>query len=192
MDDDLSIEVAKLFPRRGEWTEADYLKLPQTTRIVELSDGDIVVHPLVDNTHERAVLNLGYALHQFLQTTERGTVLTAPLPIRLWEGTLRMPDVLFYSAERESEIGGLISGVPDWVAEVFSAGGVPDEMTDRLEEYAQAGIRECWVVDATKRVIQVYAVNDAGEYDLHSRYTSSKTARSTVIEGFRFRVKLLV
>ena len=192
MDDDLSVEVAELFPRRGDWTEADYLTLPETTRIVELAGGNVIVHPPPDSDHERAVLNLGYELHQFVQTRELGTVLTAPLPIRLWEDHLRVPDVLFYSAARESEIGGEISGPPDWVAEVLSSGTKESDEGDKLSEYAEAGISEYWIVDPKKRTVRVYNLNDSAEYELHQRYTSSKVARSTVIDGFRVPVKSLL
>jgi len=42
----LTYEVAELFPRQGEWTEEDYLSLPETNRLVELSDGKLVVLPM--------------------------------------------------------------------------------------------------------------------------------------------------
>jgi hypothetical protein len=35
--EELTIEVAKLFPRQGKWTEKDYYNLPETNRIIELS-----------------------------------------------------------------------------------------------------------------------------------------------------------
>lgn len=37
------LEILDLFPRQGEWTEDDYYKLPETNRIVELSEGRLII-----------------------------------------------------------------------------------------------------------------------------------------------------
>ncbi len=39
--------IAEFFPRQGDWTEEDYWPISQRNRIVELSDGKLIV-PLAD------------------------------------------------------------------------------------------------------------------------------------------------
>jgi hypothetical protein len=50
-----STEILDLFPRQGQWTEADYLALPETNRIVELSEGRVVILEVPTDSHQYAV-----------------------------------------------------------------------------------------------------------------------------------------
>ncbi|MDQ1329138.1 MAG: hypothetical protein QG641_2427, partial [Candidatus Poribacteria bacterium] len=43
--ENLTIEILRLFPRQGEWTEADYFRLPESNRIIELSEGRLIISP---------------------------------------------------------------------------------------------------------------------------------------------------
>ncbi len=74
----LTTEVAHLFPRQGEWTEEDYLSLPEVNRIVELSDGRLVVHEMPTTAPQRAVRNLLLAMDNFVRARGLGEVCVAP------------------------------------------------------------------------------------------------------------------
>lgn len=50
----LAVEVAQLWPPRGQWTEADYFALPDTNRFIELSEGELIVPPHPTHTHQLA------------------------------------------------------------------------------------------------------------------------------------------
>src|SRR6476620_9564742 len=77
-------EVAWLFPRQGQWTEADYLSLPETNRIVELSDGKLVIPELPTDPHQYAVGEIFAAIRTFIRERGLGHVRFAPLRVRLW------------------------------------------------------------------------------------------------------------
>jgi len=37
----LTTEIAELWPPQGQWTETEYFNLPDTNRIIELSEGEV-------------------------------------------------------------------------------------------------------------------------------------------------------
>ena len=45
--------IAELWPPQGEWTEPDYFALPDTNRIIELSEGELIMPPHPTETHQR-------------------------------------------------------------------------------------------------------------------------------------------
>ena len=101
----LTTRVALLYPCQGEWTEADYLALPETNRIVELSEGKLVVPEMPTDPHQFAVGELFAALRAFVRDHALGHVRVAPLPVRLWPGKFREPDIVFLRGCMGSDMG---------------------------------------------------------------------------------------
>ncbi len=67
---ELTIEVAELYPPQGQWTEGDYFSLPETNRLVELSEGRLIIPPHPTYTHQTVLQNLFLRLNAFVE--ERG------------------------------------------------------------------------------------------------------------------------
>jgi Uma2 family endonuclease len=206
----LTTQVALLFPCEGEWTEADYLSLPETNRIVELSEGRLVIPDMPSFSHQYAVGELFAALRTFVRAGKLGTVAMAPLRIRLWAGKFREPDVVFLSRAHQDRRGDRYWGVPDLVMEVISRGerGKWRRSGDRrpvfspflrrfspsphkFAEYARAGIAEYWLVSPHERSIEVYALRE-GAYRLLGKWGMSEIARSEILPGFEFAVSAIV
>jgi Uma2 family endonuclease len=185
-------EIAKLFPPQGRWTEDEYFALPDANRIIELSDGELIMSPPPTFEHQRAVGELFYALKQHVDAGDLGTAAVAPLAIRLWEGKIREPDVMFFSRAHRDRIGGEVSGPPDWVAEVISPGTKKTDEVEKLAEYAQAGIAEYWLVDPGERTIRVYVLHGEAAYTLAACYTAGQVARAETVEGFAVAVDKVV
>jgi Uma2 family endonuclease len=93
-------EVAMLFPAQGEWTETQYLALNGSNRMVELSNGCLEVLPMPNPLHQRIVDYLFSLLKAFVVARGLGEVYFAPLPVRLWEGKFRQPDIMFFRPGR--------------------------------------------------------------------------------------------
>jgi len=141
----LTLEVARLFPSRGQWTEAAYFALPDTNRYVELSEGELIMPPHPTRGHQKAVEELFVLLRTFVQDNELGEVHVAPLPVRLWPGKIREPDVFFVAREHSERVGEQFFGAPDLVMEVTSSGTRRTDRVEKLVEYAQAGVQEYWI-----------------------------------------------
>lgn len=98
-------EIAQLFPYQGSWHESDYLSLG-TNQLVEFVDGRVEVLALPTELHQLIVRFLFQALFEFAEKTNRlGIVLFAPLRLRLWEGRIREPDIVFLSTENQRHRG---------------------------------------------------------------------------------------
>jgi Uma2 family endonuclease len=180
----LAVEVAELYPPQSQWTEADFFALPETNRSLELSDGELLMPPHPTSGHQRIVFELAMRLRRFVEECDLGEVHIAPLPVRLWPGKIREPDVLFMAHEHRDRISEQVLGPPDLVVEVTSP---RIRQVDRLEktvEYARAGIPEYWIVDAEARTVEVFVLRE-GAYDLLGKWGVGATAHSALLTGFR-------
>lgn len=190
IEKDLAIEVASLYPPQGEWKEEDYFSLPDTNRYVELSDGRIIMPPHPTFSHQEALKRFFLRLQAYVEKNNLGIVQIAPLPVRLWPGKIREPDIFFIGKEHSDRIGERVCGVPDLVVEVISSS---TERTDRVEkflEYAKAGIREYWLIDPEKKTVEVYSLR-GGDYILVGKYSGSQVATSEMLPGFKLRASEL-
>ncbi|HID62212.1 MAG TPA: Uma2 family endonuclease [Anaerolineae bacterium] len=181
-------EVAQLWPPQGEWTEADYFALPDTNRFVELSEGELIMPPHPTHTHQLIVLELATVMRAFVQQKDLGTVQIAPLPVRLWPGKIREPDILFVAREHADRIGEQVYGPPDLVVEVLSPATQRTDRQEKATEYARAGVREYWIVDPEARTIEVLVLQE-GRYRLLGKWNEGETARSELLEGFEVAVR---
>ena len=184
----LAVEVAQLWPPQGQWTEADYFALPDTNRLIELSEGELIMPPHPTETHQRVVLNLVRLLDAFVIAHDLGVVRFAPLPVRLWPGKIREPDILFVAKEHADRIGEKVYGPPDLVMEVTSLSTRRTDRVDKFVEYAQAGVREYWIVDPDSRTVEVFVLRE-GAYELLGKWGMGERARSELLEGFEVAVE---
>jgi len=183
----LAVEVAALYPPQGQWTEADYFHLPDTNRYLELSEGELLMPPHPTRSHQAAVQEFYVRLRAFVEAHNRGEVYIAPLPVRLWPGKIREPDVLFMAREHADRMGEQAFGPPDLVVEVLSP---HTRYTDRMEkstEYARAGIPEYWILDPEARTAEVFVLQ-AGAYELLGKWRSGEIAQSALLQGFQVAV----
>ncbi len=136
-----------LLPMQGEWTEAEYLAL-NSSRLVEFSDGCLEVLPMATVWHQFIVQFLFKAMSAYLEAHPVGAVLLAPLPVHLWPGKYREPDLIYLRPERLRNRPLYPKGA-DLAIEVVSEGD-EDRRRDLVikpPEYAAAGITEYWIVD---------------------------------------------
>jgi Uma2 family endonuclease len=181
---ELAVEVAQLWPPRGQWTEADYFALPDTNRFVELSQGEPVILSHPTHTHQQIVGKLSHAIHYFVAERDLGTVQFGPLPVRLWPGKIREPDILFVAREHSDRIGEQAYGPPDLTVEVLSPSTRRTDRLEKMVEYARAGVREYWIVDPHGRAVEVFLLQE-GAYELLGKWGVGEEARSEVLAGFR-------
>jgi Uma2 family endonuclease len=186
----LTWDVARLYPEQGYWEESDYLELTQgSNRMVELSDGCLTVLPMPTTTHQLIVQYLVLSLFNFSSEAELGTVLSAPLRVRLWKGTFREPDVVFMLGEHADRMGEDYWDGADLVMEVVS-GSAKDRkrvLVSKRREYTLAGINEYWIVDSqSKRII---VLKRRGKlYIPHVQSRPGQLASSAILKGFAVSV----
>jgi Uma2 family endonuclease len=153
--------VALLFPNQGHWTEADYLGL-STNHLVEFSSGVLEVPEMPTDRHQAIVAFFFSRLLSFVSARGLGTVRFAPLPVRLWPGKFREPDVVFMLTSHADRIRDAYWGVPDLVMEVASPGTRRVDSVIKLKEYGEAQIPEYWLVDPEAETVTLYVLTGSG------------------------------
>jgi Uma2 family endonuclease len=176
-------EVALLFPPQGEWSEGEYLAL-DSNQLVEFSDGCIEVLPMATIFHQFLVNYLHGILEAFVLSHSLGRVLFAPLPVHLWSGKFREPDIIYFRPHRVKDVHGQPEGA-DLVVEVVSEGEENRyrDLVTKRQEYAAAGISEYWIVDPQERQITVLVL-EGQAYREHGVFGSGAVASSILLPGF--------
>ncbi len=180
-------DVALLFPAQGAWTEEDYLAL-DASRLVEFDNGFVEVLPMPTLLHQLIVKYLFKELEAFVTRQASGTVLFAPLPVRLWPGKFREPDIVYLRPERLKDVQGQPTGA-DLAMEVVSD-GLANRRRDleiKPKEYARAGISEYWIVDPDKQQITILIL-DGTTYRQHGVHGVNDVAVSLLLDGFEIAV----
>jgi Uma2 family endonuclease len=181
-------QIATLFPVQGQWTEDEYLAL-DTNHLIELSNGCLEVLPAPTIFHQLIVQYLFELLKAFVTRNASGHVLFAPLPVRLWPGKLREPDVLYLRPERARDRHRPPESA-DLVMEVVS-GSADDRKRDletKRAEYAKAQIAEYWIVDPQEKRITVLSLEGA-VYRLHGEFREGEKATSAYFPEFSVDVR---
>lgn len=176
-------EIARFFPPQGAWTEDDYLTL-EAEWPIELADGRLEVLPMPTWLHQLLVKFLCAQLEAYVRPRGIGTVAFGPLPVRLRRDRFREPDVIFLSAQRASVIDRYPDGA-DLVMEVVSDDRESRhrDLVVKRREYAQAGIREYWVVDPAEQQILVLAL-EGSVYREAGVYRAGQVVPSVLLAGF--------
>jgi Uma2 family endonuclease len=65
------------------------------------------------------------------------------------------PDIIFVSARRRAIVGDRVFGPPDLVVEILLPGTARRDRTTKLEWYRRYGVGECWLVDISRRTVEV-------------------------------------
>jgi Uma2 family endonuclease len=177
-------EIMDLLPAPGEWTESDYYPFSERGRLVELSDGNLEVPDLPTEYHQLILLRLSVALHLFVTANKLGQIRFAPLPVRLWSGKIREPDLMFMSSEHAARVGQYW-GVPDLAVEILSPGTAYKDREIKRKEYARAGVTEYWIVDPEARTIDLMRGCAGGnDYESTERFHTGGKLSSGLFPGF--------
>jgi Uma2 family endonuclease len=154
------LESSPLLPLEGlgRYRRADYEALPEEPRC-ELIYGRFHVSPSPTLLHQFLVIALSHELHE-IAMANGGLALAAPMDVHLADHSVVQPDILYICAENQGIVDRWIEGSPDLVVEVLSPGNVRRDRNDKLALYAEAGVREYWIVDAVERQIEFLTLRE--------------------------------
>ncbi len=194
--EDRVLEVAKLFPRQGEWTERDYFSLPETNSIVELSKGRLTIITSQTFTHQKILGRITIILGEYIRSNNLGEILYAPMNVKLGKDLIRQPDMIFMSNEHQDRIMEELWGVPDLVVEILSKGTIKTDRKDKYQEYQKAGVSEYWIVDPFQQTVEVFTFAteclakklENGAYVLFGKWGIGEIAHSKLLTGFQVAV----
>ncbi len=109
--------------------------------------------------HQILLGRLHLELGLYLQQHPKGVVIFAPSDVFLDEVNVFQPDLYYVSNRRRKVIAkGGVEGAPDLVVEILSPSTSRQDRTEKRRVYAQAGVKEMWIVDPKARQIEVHAL----------------------------------
>jgi len=147
-------------------TEADWERLPEDGRW-EVVEGRAILLPANDIEHQDVADALLELFRVKLRTLGYGYAVSIPnvriplQPDELGEIRSRVPDLV--AARKRPHRFFPVGSPPDLVIEVLSTRRGNVERTEKLDDYARAGIGEYWIVNPFDRLVEVYRLRD-GDY----------------------------
>lgn len=128
-------------------SESDFLALPESTRPMELVDGEVVMAPSPNFWHQELLGRLVVELRSWAAlATEPVTVVQAPLDVRFAAGRILQPDAMVFLTKLDREVASPVDRIPELCIEVLSSNRTYDRITKRFL-YAEAGVQEYWMID---------------------------------------------
>ena len=186
----LDLPETEIWPRQGDWTYEDYLRLPDDGNRYEVIRGVLYVTPAPKLKHQFSVSEFSLRLGWFVRENGLGRVLWAPLDVKLPAGIASpvQPDVVFFGTENEPlwELG-YFEGVPDLILEVLSPRTRSRDRKVKLQAYQDAGVPEHWMADPSMRTVTVHVLEN-GRYVELCRGGIGDRVRSSVLPGFELEV----
>jgi len=139
-------------------TRADFERLPDEGRW-EVVEGTATLMPLLDIPHQLLTFNLTRILDDEIRKLGWGGVVSAvtvfiPMLPHAHGIQSRTPDVIVYRREPRDYFEA--GEPPDLVIEILSTPRGNVERTEKLDDYALAGIGEYWIVDRFQRAVEIY------------------------------------
>ena len=105
------------------------------------------------------------------------------MPIRLWEGKIREPDLVYYAAGHEGRYHVQYADPPDLAIEVLSPSTRRIDREEKAAEYAEAGVTEYWIVDPEGRSIEVLTGAGPEGYTSRRQFGPGDEVTSAVLPG---------
>lgn len=167
-----------------------YLAWAGEDRFSEWVDGEVIVFMPAKTVHQTLLGFLNRLLGLFVELFQLGAIQVAPFEMRLRKvRASREPDILFVSSVNMDRLTPeRLDGPADLVIEIVSADSVQRDRRDKYLEYAQAGIKEYWIIDPRpqKHRADFYILNEQSQYELFATEDDEKVY-SQVLTGFWLR-----
>jgi Uma2 family endonuclease len=181
-------DIRRLVAGKDYWTEEEFLALDNSIGawMIELVDGQLEILPMPTPFHQDIVIFLLVALREFVLAHRLGRTYVAPMPVRLFPGTMREPDIAFLKGHRIKNKHRPPEGA-DLIMEVVSPHGRKRDLKDKKADYAKANVPEYWIVDPKKRTITVLTLSGLA-YKEHGVFKAGAEATSKLLKGFKVAV----
>lgn len=154
--------VTMAIPRKLTYTEADYYALPEDVR-AELIDGQIYYQAAPSRIHQKLLGKIHQRIANYIDLKSGSCeVYPAPFAVKLWEDkkTIVEPDIsVICDPDKLTKRG--CTGAPDWIIEIVSPGNSSHDYIRKLNLYADAGVREYWIVNPINHTVLVYHLEES-------------------------------
>ena len=139
---------------------------------------------IVTGRHQDVRLYLAVLFKTFAEITDAGLVREAPFQVRLAKSAVYEPDIVVIGGASLERVGETsFDGPPDVIVEVLSQDTTAVDRGDKFVAYEAAGVREYWLIDPLRDLVNLYQLGQDARYD-EVRPDTSGRFRSRVLKGF--------
>ncbi len=178
------------FPQEQIYTIDDIYALPDGQR-AELIDGRLYMVAPPKTIHQRLAVRFGQTIANYIDK-QKGSceVFMAPFAVFLNKNnkTYVEPDIsVICDKNKVNEYG--CNGAPDWIIEITSPSTSPVDYGVKLFKYRTAGVREYWIVNPLKNIVNVY---DLEHEEMSNLYSFDEPIPVCIFEDFHIRITDLI
>jgi Uma2 family endonuclease len=165
---------------RERISAAEFLQRPESNRLVQLIDGEIIDVGCPPPSHQLIVGETLFYLSPHVKLRS-GHAFSAPLDVELDDGNVVQPDVIVLLPDSKCDIGKTrLHGAPDLVIEVLSPGTTKIDRRDKFRLYERHGVREYWMLELSEPLVEVWMLQD-GRFVLLDVYGKDETFTSPLL-----------
>lgn len=142
-------------------TAEEFLMMPDDGFRYDLVKGELFKMSPVGGEHGVRIGRLTGALSHYVDVNDLGEVFGAETGFKLFRNpdTVRAPDIAFVSKERipEGEFSEKFWEIaPDLAVEIVSPSETYDEVSEKIDDYLDAGVKAVWIVRSKKKTISIH------------------------------------
>ncbi len=169
--------------KKTTYTDKDYALLEEGAPF-QLINYDLIMSPSPLLIHQFILANFYDALKEFLKASNnKGKIVLSPMDVRLDEGNVYQPDLLFITKERIAEIAKeRIEGAPDLVLEILSPSTAYYDLRQKKNSYEKHGVKEYIIIDPIEQSAELYALKD-GLYEVYKKAERGGELNSLLLPG---------
>ncbi len=167
-------------------TANDYYQLPAYAQhdLIQLIDGEVIIGMPPVLKHQAIV---GEILFLLLTIARRlgGKAYTSPIEVYFDEYNVFEPDVLYIApdnldiAQKDEK---RIVGAPNLVVEVLSPSTAKFDRQQKYHAYEQHGVNAYWIVDPVHETVEVWTLNESGQFVRQGAYGTDDTFASVALD----------
>lgn len=174
--------------------EAFYQMREAADSLLEYIDGVVFMSPSPSTKHQRVSGRLHAKLFNFLEGKDC-EVFHAPFDIELRSKNMDGNKVVIPDLSVICDKSGLMEnkyvGVPFLIMEILSPSNQAHDLVFKLNLYMQYGVKEYWIINPMLNIVQVYVLDDEGQYQQMDALKEKGTIQSNVLKGFELKLEEL-
>ena len=176
--------------KKKVYTAEDYWNLPDGVR-AELINGQFYDMAPPSRIHQRISDRVIYRINRYIEE-KKGLcqVYAAPFAVNLYtdDSTYVEPDISVICDEKKLTDRGC-EGAPDWIIEIVSPGSIRHDYSTKNFLYAEAGVREYWIIDPLKEQTMVYRYENNSSPDM---FSFDKSISVAIYEDLEIKIADLI
>jgi Uma2 family endonuclease len=160
--------------------------------IYEFIDGVVYMSPSPSTKHQQVSMRLSSEIYNYLKgkTCE---VFSAPFDVHLYKEGIQGEKIVIPDISVICDKTGLnekgYDGVPELIIEILSPSNQSHDLVFKLNLYMQYGVREYWIVNPILNTIQVYELDEEGNYIQQAVKNEKGDIYSKVLNGFKISLE---